>query len=440
MSEILDYTKVKTADFADKIFNCSCGRQHIVKTKKIYLGENALAMLSSTAQSIIPAGKVLFITCEDILSPYGNNIENELKSLGYDVIKYVFPKNTKSDIKYCGELLKLPEDIRLAVSFGSGSVTDMAKYYCSISGVNLICITSAPSMDAYLSDISSLYINGVKETIKSAAPYAVLCDLKIMRKAPYNMIAAGFGDICAKITSLCDWYFAKCIAGEYFCDNIYNMANQCIDMCLNAGNGLINRSDAGIDILCEALLRSSLCMQLSGGSRCASGGEHHLAYIIEMMRIKEGRETALHGEMAFLSLKYILNLYLLFFNKKYTDLLFPVDKPLHAEMLAKFTNMNYFNALSKMDYDLSIDTQKLRGYKVEEYRLDFINSLQKAAIKADTASVIFKRIYTDSGFWINGYINDKELKIGVALAADIRDKFTILAHMRNLGIFERYLS
>ena len=87
MSDILDFTKVKTADFADKSFKCTCTKEHTVKTKKIYLGENALVMLKSTAQSLLTAGKVLFIICEDIIDPYGNYIENSLKSAGYEVIK-----------------------------------------------------------------------------------------------------------------------------------------------------------------------------------------------------------------------------------------------------------------------------------------------------------------------------------------------------------------
>ena len=295
-------------------------------------------------------------------------------------------------------------------------------------------------MDAYLSDISSLYVNGVNETLKSVAPYAVICDLKIMRKAPYNIIAAGFGDICAKISALIDWNFAQFVDGEYFCENIYNLANQAIEMCLSAGDNLINHRDAGIDVLCEALLRSSLCMQLLGNSRCAYGGENHLAHIIEMMRFKENKKSVLHGEMAFLSTKYILNLYMLFFNKKFTDLLLPAEKALHAEMLAKYTDMNYFNALSRMNYDLSANTQKERAVKVEQYRLQFINLLQKSVRRADMALAIFKRIYADSGFWINGYFTDKEIKTGVALAADISDKFTVLSYMRNIGLFERYLN
>jgi glycerol-1-phosphate dehydrogenase [NAD(P)+] len=45
----------------------------------------------------------------------------------------------------------------------------------------------------------------------------------------------------------------------------------------------------------DALIESGLCMLDFGTSRPASGAEHHASHYWEMKRLKEGRETQLHG-------------------------------------------------------------------------------------------------------------------------------------------------
>lgn len=432
-----NFTRIKTADFAESDFECSCGHKHSVKTGNIVIGENAFLLLKDVAMKIMPAGKVLFVTSEDIPQNYRVQIESELNKAGYIVVTHVFTKNLKADIKQCGELFKYSEDVRLVIVFGSGSVCDLAKYYAGVNNNKLIVIPSAPSNNGYLADISCLYVNGVKEKLKSIAPHALICDLKIMNLAPQNMKAAGFGDVCSSITALLDWYFAKRIIGEHYCENIANLVNQCIDMCISVGSGLIDGSENSTYILSEAVIRSSLCIQLLGSDRCISGAEHHIADIISPIR--ENIKSILYGEKVFLAHKYLISLYRLFFTKKFIDVLMPVDKSLHAEKLAQLTNTDFFMVLAKMDYDMSIETYKIRSYKIEEYRSDIINLIQKSEIKTNAASVIFKRIYADAGFWINGAIKDKEIKTAVALASDFNPDYTILAQMRNAGLLEKYL-
>lgn len=432
-----DFTKIDTINFSDKIFDCVCGNKHIVKTKKIIIGVNALVMLKDELFKIMPAGKVLFLSCEDIMNVYGMRIYNTLKGAGYNIVKHIFAKNVKPDIALASELLKYSEDIRLVIAYGSGCICDIAKHYSSLTGNKLVMIPSAPSNDGYLSSFSSLYVNGIKQNIITEPPYLLICDLFLMDKAPNYMKAAGFGEICSKLTVLCDWYFEKCITGSHYCENIAKLLKQSIDICMEEGEGLIAKKDISTYMLTDALLRCSLCMQLLGNDACSFGGEHHIADILNP--IKTNGQKLLYGEKVFLTHKYIAGLYKLFFENKYSDLLPPVDKAIHAQKLAQITNTDYFNALSKMNYDLSVQSYKLKCYKTEEFRNDLTNMLQSTFINSNKASIIFKRMYNDAGYWINGIIKDRELTSAVALASDLSNRYTILAHMRNAGLFEKYL-
>lgn len=429
-----DLTKIKTTDFADKSFKCSCGRTHTVGTKKIIIGENAIATLKDVLKSIMPAGKVLFLSQENT-AVYNSEILKILGGCGYTVEKKIFSKDIKADISCGGELLRLGDDIRLAVAFGSGEICDIAKHYGVLSGNSVVFMPSAPSNCFYLSAYSSLYVNGIKQDIITAPVTALICDLEIMAEAAENHRAAGFGEVCSFITALTDRYFEKCITGCYSCENITSMIKQSINICIDEGEGLIKGNKKSIYALTDALMRCSLCMQLLYDD--FKGGEHQAADLL--FPLKKDLKPLLYGEITFIAQRYILGLYNLFFTSKFADVLLPPDKGLHAQKLAVLLNCDENYILSKMNYDLSPDTYRVRGYKTEEYRSDFTNAVKLAQEKNDTAWVIFKRMYADAGYWIDGVIKDKELKTAVALGADLSDRYTVLAHMRNAGLFEQYL-
>ena len=92
-----------------------------------------------------------------------------------------------------------------------------------------------------------------------------------------------------------------------------------------------------------------------------------------------------------------------------------------------------------MNFDLSVNTYRMRKYKIDEYRSDMIRLLNENETKTDAAFMVFKRIYKDAGYWINGTVKDNDLKIAVALGADLDSEYTILSQMRNEGLLDKYL-
>lgn len=434
--DFADFTKIKTTDFAQKSFQCGCGRIHTVSTKHIIIGANAIVLLKDTLNRLMPAGKLLFI-CEEGISGSEDIIKSIIRS-GYTLEKHFFPRGIKADITCAAQLLKHSEDIRLAVAFGGEEISDILKHYGVLSGKNTVLIPNSPAGAGYLSGISSLYINGIKQNIPTTAVTALICDLEIMAASDESSKAAAFGQVCSYLTALADWYFEKCITGTHICENIVSVIKQSIDICLQHGEGLIKNQKNSVYALTDALLRCSLCMQLLPGDSCCFGGEHHLANLLNPL--KHGNKPLLQGEKVFLAHKYLCNLYSLFFSEKFTDILLPPDKALHAEKLSSLLNCNTNFTLSKMNYDISPDTYRVKSYKIEEYRADLLGVMQLTEAKSNTASVIFKRMYHDAGYWINGSIKDKDLVTAVALAADLSDRYTVLAHMRNTGMFEKYLT
>jgi glycerol-1-phosphate dehydrogenase [NAD(P)+] len=75
-------------------------------------------------------------------------------------------------------------------------------------------------------------LNGVKQTIVSQPPVALFADLDTLCNAPYKMIAAGYGDMIGKITSLADWKLGKLVWDEPFDEAIFKRSQGAIESCI----------------------------------------------------------------------------------------------------------------------------------------------------------------------------------------------------------------
>jgi len=178
---------------------------------------------------------------------------------------------------------------------GSGTLHDIARYAAYSAGVPLVSVPTAPSVDGFTSNGSPLIIRGNKITIPAAGPVAIYADTDILREAPAAMIAAGFGDMLGKYTSLFDWKFGRLTADEPYSAVVAGITGQALQACVDHAAEIGSRTEQGISILTEALIESGLAILLFGQSHSASGAEHHLSHYWEMEYIRTGRRQLLHG-------------------------------------------------------------------------------------------------------------------------------------------------
>jgi glycerol-1-phosphate dehydrogenase [NAD(P)+] len=109
------------------------------------------------------------------------------------------------------------------------------------------------------------------------------------------MVAAGFGDLLGKFTSLADWRLGRLLLDEPYCEQAAETTMAGLRLCLDNVAEIAARSTAGVGLLMEGLLLSGIAMLMVGNSRPASGSEHHLSHFWEMRYLQEGRRAELHG-------------------------------------------------------------------------------------------------------------------------------------------------
>jgi glycerol-1-phosphate dehydrogenase [NAD(P)+] len=184
---------------------------------------------------------------------------------------------------------------RLYLAVGSGTITDIVRFAAHRTGRDFVSLPTAPSVDAYSSVVAPMLVEGVKRSVAARPPVAIFAEPAVLAAAPRPMIAAGFGDMLAKLTADADWRLGALAMGESFDAAIAARSVAAARACAAAAASIGAAEEAGVMVLVRALVESGTCMALAGNSRPASGAEHQYAHYWEMKLYREGRPPILHG-------------------------------------------------------------------------------------------------------------------------------------------------
>lgn len=194
------------------------------------------------------------------------------------------------------------------LSVGSGTITDIAKHGCYLyeqetgERVPFIVFQTANSVSAYTSNMAPIFIEGVKRTMPSRYPDALVCDLETLRDAPADMTAAGVGDLLAIYVSLPDWYLAHRLG----MDPGYSILAQSLmgpldEIFLDQAGEIQARSLDGMAVLAKLIALGGLAMSLSHATTPMSGYEHVMSHILDLIAEFSGKSLAQHGSQVALA-------------------------------------------------------------------------------------------------------------------------------------------
>lgn len=189
----------------------------------------------------------------------------------------------------------LPAPRELLVSVGSGTVTDITRFVASRSGAEFLAMPTAPSVDGFTSYSSPIIIDGFKQTIVGIAPTQIITDPDVLRQAPAQMIAAGFGDVIGKTTAVADWHLGAVLRDDAYDSQVAADVTEAFELTLAAAEEIGRRSPEAIETLFRALAVTGESMARVGSSAPASGSEHQFSHFLEMKLLYDRRPAVLHG-------------------------------------------------------------------------------------------------------------------------------------------------
>jgi glycerol-1-phosphate dehydrogenase [NAD(P)+] len=184
---------------------------------------------------------------------------------------------------------------QIVIAVGGGTLHDIVRYAAYTTSLPFLSVPTAPSVDGFTSKGAPIIVRGYKKTIISIGPDAIFADLDVLTRSPKSMVAAGFGDILGKYTSLFDWKFGALTNHEPYLEESEMITQKALFKCVDQASLIAKRDEEGIATLISALIESGIAMLVFGKSHPASGSEHHLSHFWEMEYIAQGRKQLLHG-------------------------------------------------------------------------------------------------------------------------------------------------
>lgn len=279
-------------------YECACGRHHSTDLEFLRIGRGVVDTVVE-GLAVVGATKPMIIADQNTYKAAGEKVIEVLEKHNIPYTLHIIPQK---DVKLIPAEFELGSivmnfdptcDFLLAV--GSGVVNDLTKMAGLCSGLKTGVVGTAPSMDGYASNSSSMEVNSVKTTIYNKAPSVIICDTEIMANAPMRMLQAGLGDMVAKYISVCEWRIANLVIGEYYCEDVAQLMRTSLKKIMANAGGIATRDPDAIGNIVEGLVLAGMAMSYAQVSRPASGLEHYFSHVWEMRALANGEHADLHG-------------------------------------------------------------------------------------------------------------------------------------------------
>ena len=277
-------------------YSCPCGKRHFARLKRAVVKSGAVSELAGIVRGY--GGKRAYLLCDaNTFAAAGVPVLRALVGAGVGYTIFLFPEDrTEPDEKAVGAaVLHFDHTCDTIIGIGSGVINDVGKILAKMTGLPYVIVATAPSMDGFASSTSSVVRAGLKVSVDSRCPDAVIADTDILKEAPSLMLQAGLGDMLAKYISVCEWRIGHLVTGEYYCEEVAAMIRAALKKCADNAGGIMSREPAAVEAVMEGLILSGVAADYAGVSRPVSGVEHYFSHLWDMRALAFGAPWSLHG-------------------------------------------------------------------------------------------------------------------------------------------------
>ncbi len=271
---------------------------HLAKNKKIILpreieiGAGCINNIGNICKGLQLAKNALVISGSGKTCGIGGKVVRILESADFNV-KLATVKRAEMD-----EVIRIEKIVSeiggktFLVGVGGGKVIDIAKLTSNNTGCSFISAPTAASHDGIASSLTSITYNGKMASIEAIPPLAVIADTTIIAGAPYKLLASGCGDIISKFTAVLDWKLARRLKNVEFSGYASQLSEMAASNITSSVELIRQGDEKSAETVINALVASSISMNIAGSSCPASGSEHKFSHALDKIAPK----PALHGE------------------------------------------------------------------------------------------------------------------------------------------------
>lgn len=283
-----------------RTIDCACGKTHHILPRDVIYGEDAALKIPEIAAGITAGRRVAVLFDARTRRAAGDEIVGHLSAAGWIVSDVLVPDPGQNASPVCDDVTKdrlngeIPQqDLFLPV--GSGVLSDLGKWLAFDRGLPFVTFATAASMNGYASANVAPTVGGVKTLVRARPPEAVFSAPSVLRDAPWELTAAGLGDIIAKSVSAADWYLNHYLFGDYYCERSVGLIADVEPLYLNHPRALRDGAPESLEALYRGLLLTGVSMTMAESSAPSSGGEHMVSHTLDMMSSVDNVPHDLHG-------------------------------------------------------------------------------------------------------------------------------------------------
>lgn len=183
------------------------------------------------------------------------------------------------------------------LTIGSGTISDIGKVASQQNnGIPLVTLQTAASVDGFTDNVSVVLRSGVKRTVPSRWPDAVLADLTTIATAPTDLNTAGFGELLSLFPAPSDWELASlCGIDGSFHTTPRDLLFAFVEDPREWAAGVDSGEPAAVKQLTQALAIRGIGTGIAGTTACLSGVEHLVSHMLDMYAGARGLEIGKHG-------------------------------------------------------------------------------------------------------------------------------------------------
>jgi glycerol-1-phosphate dehydrogenase [NAD(P)+] len=264
--------------------------------------------------------------------------------------------------------------------------------------------------------------------VRARSPHTVLSDPAVLRDAPYELTAAGLGDILAKSVSSADWRMNHFLFGDYFCERSVSLIADIEPLYLNHPADLRERKPEAMEALFQGLLLTGVAMTMAATSAPASGGEHLISHTLDMMSALDGVPHDLHGRQVGVGTVLTSEVYRRIINLEsphFAQVTMGIDKAFWGA-LGDTVETHYTPKIERMQKAVSILSQGDAWDRLREEVKPYLRSPDRIRDCLQRASAAYRA--EDIG------CSRERLLSAVFHAHEIRSRFTIIDLARLVGV------
>ena len=187
------------------------------------------------------------------------------------------------------------------VALGGGTISDIGKVAVQrarTAGEHpvLVSVQTAASVDGFTDDVSVVLRGGVKRTVPSCWPDAVVADSETIADAPAAMNRAGFGEMTSMFVAPADWRLASLVGTDLgFRAGAVRLLEVAAEDLDQWSPGIREARPPAVAALTRALALRGIVSGVAGTTAVLSGVEHLVSHMLDQHHTQRHQPMGLHG-------------------------------------------------------------------------------------------------------------------------------------------------